>query len=118
MSTTSTSTHAFRSDVPSPNQYVNVWQTWNLVYPRVQSTPASALALQRCSVDVDTPNSSESATLLRQRVQQARIQQRMSIATLASESMSTPESIAAFERGDGVLSTDVRERVFKILKLR
>jgi len=96
--------------------YARVWQTWELVCPQAQHDDAS-LSTNNADVDSNPTSTSDSAASMRQKVQRARIEQRMSIAALAAEVMSTTETIAAFERGDGVLGTDVRARIFKVLKL-
>ena len=109
-------------------QYVRVWQTWDLVCPQTQDKMSTMTTTGprytntniggTTVVDVDTSSSLDaSAESMRQKVQRARIERRMSIASLASEVMCTAETLAAFERGDGVLSSDVRARIFKLLKL-
>jgi DNA-binding XRE family transcriptional regulator len=103
-----------------PPHYVRVWQTWDLVSPRTQSHCSNELEISKwSSVDVDgaIAKNNVSPLSLRHKVQHARIERRLSIAALASEVMCAPETIAAFERGDGVLGADVRARIFKCLKL-
>jgi|APCry1669189034_1035192.scaffolds.fasta_scaffold12412_3 ribosome-binding protein aMBF1 (putative translation factor) len=99
--------------------YVSVWETWELV-----STAATH------AIDVDllaTPTESSTTTdvggvqegqRLRERVQRARIEQRMSIAALAMNVTTTSEVLAAFERGDGILDSDLQKRVTRFLKLQ
>lgn len=53
----------------------------------------------------------------RQTVQQARIQNRMSIPRLAAEIKCDTITLAAFERGDEILSHEIRQRLVKTLQI-
>ena len=85
--------------------YVPVWQTWTLVRP-VSTSETITSAINRPLPDV------------RQRVQTARIQRRLTVHELARRVQCDPEQIAAFERGEEIVTDDVQKRVFLELKLQ
>ena len=86
-------------------EYRPVWQTWALARPRA---PAPA---QEAGASV-----AERAEW-RQTVQRARIGLRCSVAELASRVRCDVDTLAAFERGDGVLAADVQRRLKEALGL-
>lgn len=91
-------------------QYVPVWQTWNLISTR-----------SRTSTDISTTSSSTtvvaSSRVLRERMQIARIQNRLTVHELAQRVRCDVETLAAFERGEGVVSDEVQARLVSELRL-
>lgn len=93
--------------------YAPVWQTWNVVRASasVPSTEASAPA---DDVVMDRPSATSS---LRERMQIARIDRRMSIDDLSRLIECDTETLAAFERGDEVLSERLQSAIRRVLRL-
>ena len=89
-------------------EYAPVWQTWNLIRqcPTVASASATASAV-----------APETAQDLRERMQIARIQNRLTPHALARMVGCDVETLAAFERGEGVVSGDVQARIRAELRL-
>ena len=83
-----------------PQGYRRAWQTWDLVQVR-RVTSLETEPVQATSHDVH----------LRHRVQKARIERRMSMADLAAHVGVDADRLAAFERGDELLPSDVEARV-------
>ncbi|MEC7000297.1 MAG: hypothetical protein VXX04_00515 [Actinomycetota bacterium] len=83
------------------------WQTWSLVTRRVSDidTPAATRA----------PEEVSSANVLRERVQIARIDRRLSIVELAAMVQCDADHLAAFERGDGIMDTSTQGRLRRTL---
>jgi ribosome-binding protein aMBF1 (putative translation factor) len=54
---------------------------------------------------------------VRQRVQTARIKRRLTVHELAQRVFCDADQIAAFERGEGILSDEIQKRVFEELHL-
>ena len=83
------------------------WQTWSLVTRRVSdiATPAATRA----------PEDVSGANVLRERVQIARIDRRLSIIELASLVQCDADQLAAFERGDGIMDTSTQARLRRTL---
>lgn len=90
----------------SYSAYVPVWQTWTLIRP-----------ISTAEIPI-TPMHSNRPHDVRQRVQTARIQRRLTIHELAQRVHCDPEQIAAFERGEEILSDDIQKSVFHELKLQ
>ena len=89
-------------------QYVPVWQTWSLIRTRSRTS-------------TDTPSSSTTVVArsqdLRERMQIARIQNRLTVHELAQRVRCDVETLAAFERGEGVVSDEVQTRLVSELRL-
>lgn len=85
-------------------EYKQAWQTWTMVRPNG-------------GVKEDAVGAITERVKFRQRVQQARIEQRLSVADLAAQSRCDIETLAAFERGDEVLSPEVQKRLRALLGL-
>lgn len=99
-------------DAPVPDaaavEYAPVWQTWNLIRQCPTATSASATA---------SATAPEAAHDLRERMQIARIQNRLTPHDLARMVGCDVETLAAFERGEGVVSGDVQARIRAELRL-
>ena len=87
--------------------YRPLWQTWSLVTRRAND--AAAPAATRAPKDASTSDA------LREQVQIARIDRRLSIVELAASVQCDAEQLAAFERGDEVLHADVQRRLRRAL---
>ena len=87
--------------------YSQVWQTWHLVSSpiTVQQTPQPGMR-QPNTIGTDS---------VRQIVQTARVAKRISIATLASQIQCDVGLLAAFERGESILSVDINKRLHSVL---
>ena len=91
--------------------YLPTWQTWVMVRQ------------QRSRFDGnDTPDAPASSTAdarntLRERVQIARIEQRMTVNDLAARSGCDVDTIVAFECGDEILSADLQRRIRTVLRI-
>ena len=90
--------------------YVPVWQTWSLLRQRpAPSTP---------SVTTDATTTMVTRTKdLRERMQIARIQNRLTVHELAQRVCCDVETLAAFERGEGLVADDVQRRIVTELRL-
>jgi ribosome-binding protein aMBF1 (putative translation factor) len=90
--------------------YVRVYQVWSLLSnkQKLDELPMSnAMAYQ------STPTYPD----LRHKAQMARVERGLSIQDLSSKIGCTPETLAAFERGDEVLSTDLLQALRSALRL-
>jgi len=96
---------------PNGVTYAPVWQTWSVVRASVSSTKASAPA---DDVVVGRPSAASS---LRERMQIARIDRRLSIDDLSRLIECDTETLAAFERGDEVLSERLQGAIRRVLRL-
>lgn len=90
-------------------QYVPVWQTWSLIRTRSRTS-------------TDAPSSSSTTVVarsqdVRERMQIARIQNRLTVHELAQRVRCDVETLAAFERGEGVVSDEVQSRLVSELRL-
>lgn len=85
------------------SRYVEVWQTWQFLAdaPEPQSTPQ-----QSAPIVVETD---------RQKLQRLRIQRRMALHELAEDVQMDVARLCAYERGQIVLSTEDRQRLFRRL---
>ena len=90
------------------NEYVRVYQTWNLV--------SSAGARKEGDYQSEVV-SVERVPDFRHRVQMARIERSWSILELSSKIGCDVDTLAAFERGDDILSADLRTALSRILEL-
>ena len=87
--------------------YVPVWQTWSLL--RQRPTP---------SVTADaTATMVTRTTDLRERMQIARIQSRLTVHELAQRVRCDVDTLAAFERGEGLVADDVQRRIVAELRI-
>ena len=90
-----------------PSEYRPLWQTWNLVRVR-SNAPLVATA--------DAPVTTNETEPLRFRIQRARIERRWSIAELATHiSHCDVVTLAAFERGEEVLTVEMQKQLRKTL---
>jgi len=89
--------------------YVEIWSSWDLVQPPQSST--QSVELNPCT------NHTPSAVSLREQVQIARIEQRLSIADVAFRVKCHERTLAAFERGDEVLEAFVVKKLRSVLKI-
>lgn len=85
--------------------YVHVYQTWCLVTREEKRDDKGELKNQQ-PVDI------------RKRVQHARIEKSMSIFDVASVLGYPADKLAAFERGDEVISSDVQRALLKLLNIK
>ena len=95
------------SGPPPPPRYVRVYQTWNLVQ-----------ALSSRNADLFTPSESASSTPaqhLRHRAQIARVERGLSLQQLACDLDCPLSLLAAFERGEEVLSSELQCKLMSIL---
>lgn len=83
-------------------QYVPVWQTWSLIRSRGSANPAATTGDAPAVVGRND---------LRERMQIARIQNRMTVHDLAQRVQCDVEMLARFERGDGLLPDEVQRRI-------
>jgi len=98
---------------PPPNAtvYVPVWQTWSLLRQKSTTTPS-----------VETSHATGATVVsrtqeIRERMQIARIQNRLTVHELATRIRCDVETLASFERGDDVISDEVHRRMCKELNL-
>lgn len=90
-------------------QYETVWQTWSVVTDaRASSTRAESDCAQGTQAFHDD---------FRLRLQIARIERRWSIADLAQRVRCATEVLASYERGEDVVSADLRRRLVVELDL-
>lgn len=85
-------------------EYRKTYQTWTISRSNNKTLPSEGLQ--------QTHNSQEK---LRHRLQKMRIEKRWSINNLAEAVACDVESIAAYERGDELLSADVLKTMERIL---
>ena len=94
--------------------YIPTWQTWHMV--RHKSRPTQ----DACE---DTVTMSGQATrqvtrqAMRERVQIARIDQRMTVSDLADQVGCDVDTIVAFEGGDEILSNDLQKKIRSVLRI-
>ena len=95
----------------SLDRYLRVYQTWILLSraPNKDTNP---------SVQHACPSSMAPTPLdLRHRVQMARVEKGLSIEELSKRVVCEAETLAAFERGDEVLSSDLQQSLRNVLSL-
>lgn len=90
--------------------YVPVWQTWSLL--RRRPTPSTSSVVTDATTLLVTRT-----TDLRERMQIARIQNRLTVHELAQRVRCDVETLAAFERGEGLVADDVQRRIVADLRL-
>lgn len=90
----------------NPNEYVRVYQTWELV-----SKITTRDAFTKSEVK------DESVQDTRHLIQMARVDKGMSIQDLAFQVNCDPQTLSSFERGDDVVSEEVYLRVKNVLDL-
>lgn len=109
--------------------FVEVWQTWDLHGRTGPSRPAMATRVTHL-IDAghaadDAASAADDAAPPQSRIfrgdpgsaaqrydlQRARIDRRWSVTELAERSGCDPASVAAYERGDGVITDDVHRRL-------
>ena len=86
-------------------EYRPVYQTWKMIRP----LPSHA------SSDAGTSTTMGTEEKTRHRIQRLRIERRLSISSLADMARCDVETLAAYERGDEVLTEDVLRRLDRIL---
>ena len=89
--------------------YLPTWQTWRFVVPRSQPETRT---------DADAaPDVVASYRGMRERVQIARIEQRMTVADIADHVACDVDTIVAFENGDEILSSELQQRIRRVLRI-
>ena len=101
--------------------YAPVWQTWNVVRAVHTSQPVtnSTSSVDECP-KARAPRNSEAASSvpsLRERMQIARIERRMTIDDLAQTLKCDADTLAGFERGDEVLTEALQRTIRRVLNL-
>lgn len=94
--------------------YAPVWQTWNLLCQRPSPT---SQPLDDGASNTSHPVLTTRSADLRERMQIARIQARLTIHELAQRVRCDVETLASFERGEGVVNDEVQRRLCKELRL-
>jgi len=106
--------------------YVPIWQTWTLLRrtgpPSLPTPPREPEWMSSDKAPRDAAPQAHDAQLrcqqnVREKVQIARIERRMSVAQLAQATRCDVETLAAFERGDEVLSAQVVDALRRELQL-
>lgn len=98
--------------------YSPVWQTWDMVYTSVQPVLDTSITTGGSDPMVVSDSSVKMASPdFRQEVQRKRISLRLSIPALAQKLKCDTTTLAAFERGDDILSDDVHRRLLQELNL-
>tara|TARA_B110001452_G_scaffold130958_1_gene108777 strand:- start:6676 stop:7053 length:378 start_codon:yes stop_codon:yes gene_type:complete len=92
--------------------YVPVWQTWTLLRQR-PTPPAST----NSSSTTDPMMLVARTQDLRERMQISRIQNRLTVHELAKRVQCDVETLASFERGDGLISDEVQKRIVGELRI-
>lgn len=90
-------------------RYVRTWQTWTL---HRQGQIKQHDSPKPPSTNKDTHQAH------RERIQVARIKERMTVNELASAVQCNVNTITAFERGDEILPDDVQKRILAVLRIR
>lgn len=92
--------------------YVPVWQTWSLLRQRpTPSAPSSSVSSDATTMLVTRTKD------LRECMQIARIKNRLTVHELAQMVRCDVETLAAFERGEGLVADDVERRIVAELRL-
>lgn len=91
--------------------YLPTWQTWQVVRPLTRSQPEV-----RQGGDI-IPSNRDTRQLMRERVQIARIEQRMTVNDVADRVSCDVDTIVAFESGDEILSNDLQKKIRSVLKI-
>lgn len=94
---------------PETDHYVPVWQTWNLIRSCAKTNVAPN------ATDTSSNTAVAPSRDLRERVQIARIQKRLTVHELAERVRCDVETFASFERGEGVVSNEVQQRLISEL---
>lgn len=92
--------------------YVPVWQTWNLINPRHMSSSSQTSLISQSDEACITRIQG-----LRERMQIARIQKRLTIHELAQKVECDVEMLASFERGDGIVTDEIQGRIRSALQI-
>ena len=95
--------------------YAPVWQTWNVVRP--QATPTSTIPDKGRSMRPSSEDVGVATSSLRERMQIARIERRMTIDDLANALKCDAETLAGFERGDEILPESLQKTIRRVLNL-
>lgn len=114
--------------MPNPpaaaSAYRELWQTWTLLHPHRGDGPADAVARSTAANAVAGGGSegrviapAHETTEWRHRIQRARIEQRWSLADLATHVKCDVRALAAYERGDEVLDATVHRVLCRTLSL-
>jgi len=91
---------------PKDSDYRPICQKWTIIrHTHVDTVPTNDTVEQRSVQD------------LRERVQTARIERRMAISELAQRVKCDVETLAAFERGEEIVSEAVQKRLNEVLRL-
>ena len=89
--------------------YTPVWQTWNLLRQTHSMTPTDP--------DADKVANQQQTRDVRERMQITRIRNRLTVHELARRVGCDVETLAAFERGEGVVSGEVQARICAELRM-
>lgn len=90
--------------------YLPTWQIWEMIRPQPRGDAAS--------MDGDeTLVNNDSRRAVRERVQIARIEQRMTVNELANRVKCDTDTIVAFECGDEILSEELQRRIRMELRI-
>lgn len=90
--------------------YLPTWQTWQVVRPHARSQPEPRQG-------EIIPPAQDARQLMRERVQIARIEQRMTVNDLANRVSCEVDTIVAFESGYEILSSDLQKKIRSVLKI-
>lgn len=94
--------------------YATTWQTWEIVTNNIDASTLDEASTATTPRDV---TASTTRTTLREQIQVARIEQRLSIDALSQRIGCDADALAAFERGDGVLTDAILVRMRRVLRI-
>lgn len=90
--------------------YLPTWQTWQVVRPLTRSQPE----VRQGEI---IPSDRDTRQLMRERVQIARIEQRMTVNDVADRVNCDVDTIVAFESGFEILSNDLQKKIRSVLRI-
>lgn len=100
------------------SKYTRVYQTWHLLRTNAAAAHAESKPREAEGNGSECGSAAASSAFdLRHRVQMARVERSMSIQELSARIQCEPQTLAAFERGDEVLSEDLQRAVCKALQM-
>ena len=105
--------------------YATTWQTWEIVTNNIDASTLDEASTATTPRDV---TASSTRTTLREQIQvervgiapnalRERIEQRLSIDALSQRIGCDADALAAFERGDGVLTDAILVRMRRVLRI-
>lgn len=95
------------------SKYVRVYQTWNLLQPTIRtSAPVPESTAPDSAPTFPSMNADDT---FRYKVQMARVDKGWSIQKTAEMAKCDAAALAAYERGDTVLSTDLHRTLKQVL---